>query len=215
MSEPIAVQKLVEFAKRYTGIRLESTGAARVDYSGTLYNVDGSDGDPEIDNLSWKGLLIHYGINGPCYVTSPLPGGQSTHPQFNVGGHMTPNSDGIVDDGGTCYLMPLCSWHNNKARDETAFHHDLTSMLQLSGYMEGDIAATFIARMPGDIPLRIVGAEGNTVTLQATDPDTFAQAMAVDRAERLPISLPPYYLAFRQEAVGGRMTYLIEAAALP
>ncbi len=27
MSEPIAVQKLVEFAKRYTGNRLESTGA--------------------------------------------------------------------------------------------------------------------------------------------------------------------------------------------
>ncbi|MDH4414988.1 MAG: hypothetical protein QE484_16895 [Rhizobium sp.] len=215
MSDQIAAQALAEFAERYSGIHVESTGATPVNYAGILYNVDGSSGDPDIGGYTWKGLLQAYGINGPCYVTAPLPGGASTHPQFNVGGHMTTNADGSVQFGGYCYLMPLCSWHNSKARDEVPFQHALTSMLQLSGYMQGDLAATFLARMPGDAPVRIVGAEGKTLTLQATDSTTLSQAMAADVTESLPIILPEHYLVFRQVREPGRMRYVIEAASLP
>lgn len=138
---------------------IESTSATKVTYSGVLYNVDGSSGDPTIDKQSWKALLIENGIDGDCYVTSPLPSTTGTsHPGFDVGGHMTPNSDGKVATGGSCYLMPLCAWHNNKARDGQPFSHTETEMLQLEGYMEGEAAVSFRARMEDPLPYSAIFA---------------------------------------------------------
>ncbi|RKE83664.1 hypothetical protein [Rhizobium sp. AG855] len=215
MSDEIAVQRLAEFAMRYAGIRLQSTSANVVYYSGHLYNVDGSTDDPKINGASWKGLLQANGIDGNCYVTHPLPNPGTSHPQFSVGGHMTQNADGSVEKGKTCYLMPLCSWHNSTSNNGNAFQHTETKMLELYGYMEGDLAATFLARMPGDQALRIVGADANTLTVQSTDMDKLVDAMAAGVREGLPISVPPHYLVFRQVSDAGRTTYVIEAASLP
>lgn len=132
---------------------ITSTGASVVNISGTLYNVDGSTPDPKrvpgYKDKSWKDLLIAKGIpsGSPCYITNAVPAGTS-HPEFSVGGHMTPSSDGNVSVGGSCYLMPECQWHNNKARDGIAFYHSETAMLQLTGYMQGELGATFQIRLP-------------------------------------------------------------------
>ncbi len=151
------METLTRLLDQWKTIGIESTGATVVNYSGTLYNVEGSTSDPHIGGETWKQLLISHGINGNCYVTSPLPTTTGTsHPGFNVGGHMTPNSSGDVATGGTCYLMPLCSWHNSTARDGQAFSHTETEMLQLSGYMQGEIAVSFVARLPSDKPYSII-----------------------------------------------------------
>lgn len=215
MSDQTAARALAEFAKLYSGIHIESTGAVPVNYAGILYNVDGSDDDPYIKGVKWKQLLISYGINSNCYVTSPLPTEKKTHPQFNVGGHMTVNKDGSVPVGGKCYLMPLCSWHNNKARDGVPFQHTLTAMLELSGYMQGELAATFLARMPGDAPLRIVGAEGASLTIQPAD-DAVLSVMKAGGVEGEPVTpLPPHYIVFRQVEEAGVMRYVIDQVSLP
>jgi hypothetical protein len=141
------------FIKRYSGIGLLSTGAELVEYAGKLYNVKGSTEDPKaVDGsrgASWKRLFDHYAdfSEANCYVTSPLPNEASNHPEFAVGGHMTPNSSGIVQPGGVTYLMPLCKWHNSTSRDGTAFSHAKTKMLKLTGFMEGDSAITFALRL--------------------------------------------------------------------
>lgn len=148
-------QKINEFIQLVSdeGEIITSTGATVVNISGTLYNVEGSTPDPKkvpgYKDKTWKDLLIGNGIpaNSSCYITNAVPAG-TTHPYFSVGGHMTPSSDGKVPTGGSCYLMPECQWHNNKARDRTAFYHSETAMLQLTGYMLGELAATFQLRLP-------------------------------------------------------------------
>ncbi|WP_299669815.1 hypothetical protein [uncultured Ruegeria sp.] len=141
-------KKLVsEFVERWNHVGIKSTGAFRVNYEGVLYNVDGSSDDPRINGQHWKELLQSRGINAPCYVTNDTPLG-NTHPEFGVGGHMTPNEDGQVEIGADSYLMPLCHWHNHKNRDGVAFEHSETSMLRLTGFMQSEIAATFRARLP-------------------------------------------------------------------
>jgi hypothetical protein len=141
------------FIKKYSDIGLLSTGAELVDYAGKLYNIKGSTKDPRaVDGsrgASWKRLFDGYAdfSDACCYVTSPLPEESSSHPEFAVGGHMTPNSSGIVEPGGVAYLMPLCKWHNSTARDGTAFSHSKTKMLKLTGFMEGDSAITFALRL--------------------------------------------------------------------
>ncbi len=140
---------LAAFVDRWGQVELYSTGSQLINYPGVLYNVDGSSDDPQINGESWKGLLIVNGINSLCYVTNETPDGNS-HPKFSVGGHMTPNPDGKVEFGADSYLMPLCSWHNSKARDGVPFTHTNTLMLKLSGFMEGEIAATFMARLPSE-----------------------------------------------------------------
>ena len=147
--------RLAETISQWNGHTIESTGSEVVDHAGTLYNVDGSTEDPKIDGQSWKALLEANGIGGNCYVTAPVQPG-NTHPAFNVGGHMTPHANGQVADGGTCYLMPLCSWHNNKARDGIAFTHTETKMLKLTGYNDDELAVTFIARLRSDEPYSII-----------------------------------------------------------
>src|SRR5690606_12242697 len=127
------VSALVNFLKQAGDQVIESTSAKVTTYSGVLYNVEGSTSDPKIGKKGWKELLIAEGISGPnCYVTNPNPSG--THPDFSVGGHMTVNPDGSVPTGGTCYLMPLCWFHNNASKDGIAYSHTQTSMLLLSGY---------------------------------------------------------------------------------
>lgn len=151
---------LTNLVDRWGDVGVRSTGANLVNYSGILYNVDGSSTDPNIDGNSWKRLLINSGINAPCYVTNPTPSNNS-HPGFNVGGHMTPNADGSVKTGADSYLMPLCSWHNSKGRDGVMFSHTNTLMLKLSGYMLSEIAASFMARLPSEEHYAIIYAAGD------------------------------------------------------
>ena len=157
----IAETKLLEkLVDRWGDVGIKSTGAALVNYSGVLYNVDGSSTDPQIDGSSWKRLLMNYGIDSQCYVNNPTPNGNS-HPGFNVGGHMTSNPDGSVETGTDSYLMPLCSWHNSKGRDGVAFTHANTLMLKLSGYMHSELTASFMARLPSEERFAIIYASGN------------------------------------------------------
>ena len=139
---------LAGFAARHQGAVLRSTSAALIDHAGPLYNVTGSTADPRIDGQNWKRLLIGQGIapDLPCYVDHPPAGGRS-HPGFDVGGHMTPNPDGRVARGETCYLMPLCAAHNSTAMNGRPFTLARTRMLRLSGFMLDDLALTFAARM--------------------------------------------------------------------
>ncbi len=138
-----------------------STGASTTTLSADVYNVDGSTQDPKHvpghEDESWKELLIGYKIpaSSPCYVTNAPAPADKTHPQFNVGGHVTTDPNGgVIDD--SCYLMPMCSWHNNKARDGVRFTHTLSQMLKLTGYMKGELAATFRLRLPSPHPYALL-----------------------------------------------------------
>ncbi len=146
--------QLADFVRRYEGKRLFSTSAKVTTCSDDLYNVSGSTADPKVPGSnSWLGLLMAYrSVTSPCqidvsgcYVTGPLPSGGG-HPAFEVGGHMTTDEDGAVAKGGSCYLMPLCKWHNSTSKNGIAFTHSKTCMLQLAGYMQSEPAATFLAR---------------------------------------------------------------------
>ncbi|MCB1206944.1 MAG: hypothetical protein KDN18_22010 [Verrucomicrobiae bacterium] len=198
------------------GVGLLSTGARVVPYAGVLYNVVGSTDDPDIDGASWKQLLIRNGSNGDCYVTDPLPDRAGTsHPGFDVGGHMTPNRDGQVARGETCYLMPLCKWHNSTQRDGTPFEHEETTMLELSGFMEGELAATFAARMPGDAEYRLVSVEGETLNSRALEaPMVDLFNVQRDTGVAAP-GLPSTYLRFRRVEEGGVVRFVIDDARLP
>ena len=153
---------LTTFVDRWTNVELYSTGAQLVNFSGPLYNVDGSSSDPNVNNESWKGLLLSHGIDAPCYVSNETPSGNS-HPSFSVGGHMTTDAEGQVETGDDTYLMPLCSWHNSKARDGVAFHLERTLMLKLSGFMQSEIPATFMARLPSEKRHSIVYTAGDSI----------------------------------------------------
>lgn len=145
--------KIRTFLAMYSGSFIQSTRSRIVDYPGDLYNVTGSTPDPKaipgFKGYSWTKLLKSYPefSGSSCYVTNSLIGITSSHPGFDVGGHMTPNGNGIVVSGGTSYLMPLCKWHNNPARNGNAFKHTETKMLELSGFMQGDVALTFAMRL--------------------------------------------------------------------
>jgi hypothetical protein len=215
MNENIAAQAVADFVSRYSGIHIESTSATPVNYSGVLYNVNGSTPDPKINGVTWKQLLIYYGINSNCYVTHPLPGGGTSHPQFSVGGHMTVHSNGSVPTGGSCYLMPLCYWHNSTSNNGVAFQHSNTYMLQLSGYMQDELAATFLARMPGDAPLRIIGADGGLLSIQPADDAVFSAMKTADVAEVEQITLPSHYIVLRQVKEAGVIRYVIDQVSLP
>lgn len=146
--------RLADFVERYKTVKLLSTGAEVVEYHGKLYNITGSSDDPEIAGASWKRLLIDHGIDGDCFVK--VTERQGSHPQFNVGGHMTPNSDGKVEYGSECYLMPLCKWHNSTSRNGHAFELTQSRILKLYGYMQGELSLTFMARMPSAAPFSLI-----------------------------------------------------------
>jgi hypothetical protein len=209
-------QALKDFAERYRGIGLLSTGARVVPYAGVLYNVEGSSDDPEIGGDGWKQLLLDHGIDGDCYVTDPLPDRDGTsHPGFDVGGHMTPDAEGRVETGGICYLMPLCKWHNSTRRDRTPFEHDETEMLELSGYMQADIAATFAARMPGGADHRLVSVEGGALAVRDLDVPLMQPFDAHRDAGVAGPELPGCYLLFRRVEEGGVTRFVIEDARVP
>lgn len=151
------MQSAIDFVKLYKDQGIESTGAQKVNFTGGLYNVKGSSYDPKKIpshlGKSWKQLLISYGINNNCYVTNSVGG---VHPDFSVGGHMTINRNGSVPSSNICYLMPLCSYHNHTSQDEIKFTHTKTEMLQLTGYMQGELAATFQIRLPSKEPYAIL-----------------------------------------------------------
>ena len=155
------------FAKSAEPGKVRSTGARIVTFTGDLYNVDESSDDPsQVPGHvgdSWSGLLVANELGGPCNaVTSgdyaPPPG--SSHPGFDVGGHMTENADGTVTLG-TCFLMPLCSWHNHKSRDGVPFALESQTVLKLTGYMQPEPAVTFLLRMPSDEPTAALVHEGD------------------------------------------------------
>ena len=70
---------------------------------------------------------------------------------------MTKNSSGTVPTGGSCYLMPLCYWHNSTGLNGVAFTiKKNTKMLKLSGYMQGELALTFKVRLPSALPFALI-----------------------------------------------------------
>ena len=155
MNELQQLKAVIEWVERRDGPPIiESTGAQVVKTSpNPIYNVDGSSDDPKIHGDSWKRLFIAVmakaGATYPdaCFV-SPTAPAHDSHPGFRLGGHMTQNPNGTVS-GGTCYLMPLCSWHNSKARDGVPFVPIQSTMVQLTGYLLAEPAALFAARLDG------------------------------------------------------------------
>jgi hypothetical protein len=156
MSQAQEIEKVRSFIQRYAHIGLFSTGARVVDFHDNLYNVTGSTDDPrevpEHEGVTWRQLLIRLAdlAHSACYVTNEIPEEGSSHPNFSVGGHMTPSSTGVVPVGDVSYLMPLCKWHNSPARNGIAFEHTETRMVELTGFMEGDSAVTFAMRLPSE-----------------------------------------------------------------
>ena len=150
--------EVVNFFRRHKGEVLLSTRAFVVNVFDDVYNVTGSTRDPKIGSRSWKQLLIDHGINDDCYVTNQKPPSRTSHADFSVGGHVTINADGSVQEGQDSYLMPLCFWHNNTHRDGKNFSHSKTKMLRLEGFMQGDTVTTFMARSSDitDAPNRII-----------------------------------------------------------
>ena len=144
------------FLERHMDRTLFSTGARLVEFEDVLYNISGSTDDPQEvkdhEGKDWKNLLTSFeGLShAHCYVDNVIPEGPSSHPNFSVGGHMTPNPSGEVEQGGISYLMPLCYWHNHTARNHKAFEHEETTMLELTGFMEGETPITFLMRLPAD-----------------------------------------------------------------
>nr|WP_315152798.1 hypothetical protein [uncultured Flavobacterium sp.] len=182
MEEIKDLERIKTFVDTLQNYRVESTGAAVVTVNANLYNVDGSTYDPKKipghEGDSWKKLLIDNGINHNCYVTNPNAGG--VHPEFTVGGHVTTNADGQVDDGGTCYLMPECAWHNNKARDGVQFTHTETQMLRLTGYNLGELPVTFKLRLPSDEPFAVLYYDQNEWKFENISRDEAAAVMKSD-----------------------------------
>lgn len=188
--------QLADFVSRYEGTRLFSTSAQVVNFASALYNVSGSTSDPKVPgSTSWMGLLIAYqsksslctiDVSG-CYVTGPPPAG-GNHPAFEVGGHMTTDSKGAVATGGSCYLMPLCKWHNSTSKNGVAFTHSKTCMLQLAGYMQAEPAATFMARFDGKEAGAIVYLSGEGLTYRAL-PEAGLKSSAMSALPDLPDDL--------------------------
>lgn len=207
-------QQLIDFVQHNAGIRLFSTHADVVAFTGALYNVDGSSDDPEIDGYNWRSLLRERGVDGNCYVTNVQPPADTSHPDFSVGGHMTVNQDGSVPFGGECYLMPLCSWHNSKSRDGMAFEHVETQMLKLFGYMQHEPLATFSARMASSakfalVPLTERDGAGLLSPPRLGDlPTEMFKQMTHDEQSG-------FFVLLRQHEEDGQTFYEIEDAKLP
>lgn len=212
------VSAVRDFVKRSEVVGIQSTGADVVEYLPGLYNVSGSTGDPERIpghfGKSWKQLLIQMGIGATseCYVSEPAVGAGTTHPRFTVGGHMTPNSNGSVTDG-TCYLMPLCAWHNTSRRNGILFSHASTKMLRLTGYMEGELAATFQLRLFNSAPYALLyysAGEWDYRNLSREQAADFAS----DPTIKSLTSAGENYVLIRRE-LGPETLHYVEAANLP
>lgn len=212
--QKLATEQLKQFVAQFSGMRIQSTSAQVVSYTGGLYNVSGSTHDPKIGGQTWKTLLQAYGISGNCYANTPPPTGSTSHPAFSVGGHVTQNSNGSVSTGGQCYLMPLCSWHNSTARDGMIFQHTQTQMLKLSGYMQSEPAATFLARMPGEAPLSLVFLGDNGLSYRNIVDEAEAPAKTLAAIDGPSAAAGGPFLLLRQHSDGDTVTYTIEDSRL-
>jgi hypothetical protein len=202
-----ALEALVQYGTTYNDMLLDSTSCEVVIFEGILYNVKGSSDDPRLGG-SWKQLLMNYGIRGSCYVSAPLPKvGESHHPDFAVGGHMTPNPRGRVETGGICYLMPLCHWHNNTSRNGTPFQHRNNRMLMLHGYMKGEFFGSFISRLNDDSAGTLISIEGDSLVVTKLD-DRQIDTLEISEPERLQSPR----LLFRRVIDQGRLRFRISAA---
>ena len=83
-------------------------------------------------------------------------------------------------------------------------------MLKLTGYMEGDLAATFAARAPGDAPYRLVGVEDDGVAAR-----TLEMPLPPVHLFNAGISRPASYLVFRRVEEGGVVHFVIEESRFP
>lgn len=209
------VQKFVELSQQSP---LRSTGAALATLSSPVYNVDGSRDDPKHvpkhENEAWKQLLIGLGVSAasPCYVTNAVAPKDSSHPEFSVGGHMTTDATGEVPVGGTCYLMPLCNWHNNKARDGVKFEHVLTQVVKLTGYMKGELAATFQLRLPTDDPFAVLYYAGAD---QGWKYRNFVQDPSEQLEQAFPGETPPDLFVVIERSGGPQVTHAVRDVRLP
>jgi len=147
-------EKIRDWIGKLEGPKLYSTDSAIINFDGILYNVSGSTEDPPevvaCPGCSWKELLVKSAdlAKARCYVGNSDAPEKSSHNNFSVGGHMTPNKDGHVDVGADSFLMPLCSWHNSTARNGVPFQVSNRRLLRLKGYMLGESFVTFAARSP-------------------------------------------------------------------
>ena len=212
-------EQLRRFVETVGGGIVESTFYAKTTSGPSkLYNVRGSTPDPYPQKptkvTGWKSLLLSQGIGAPCYASAPLPapGKGKSHPGFDVGGHMTTAADGSVATGGSCYLVPLCSWHNGRY-NTAQFTMRSTTMLVLSGYMQADTSATFLARLGGV-------AEHAVVYVSDDGPAYEYLAESPLEADHAPLlhgckseGLPAHHVVFRREEFEGRMVYRITHAA--
>lgn len=216
MSVP-GLKQIADFVNASKEQPLRSTGATVTEVGEDLYNVIGSTPDPKRipnhDNEPWKALFINLTeiINAQCYVTNDEPSGPSTHPQFLVGGHMTPDEDGIVVEGGTCYLMPLCKLHN--AHDGKAFTHTEKKMLKLTGYMLGELAVTFAMRLPNENPYALLYYSEVDQTWKVEDyPDEHQDKWKSGLVEE---EQPSMYVAVRRIGYPQTTAHMIESVRLP
>lgn len=196
---------------------IESTGASVVTSSpNPIYNVDGSSDDPKIHGDSWKKLFVAVMAKAGAYYpntcfVSPTSPAHDSHPGFRLGGHMTQNQNGSVNSG-TCYLMPLCSWHNSKARDGIPFVPVQSTMVQLTGYLLAEPAALFEARLDGAAEHALVyGTELGEVDFRALDvEDDFGRRELIENAS---ISeedgKPDIFVRLRRVETDGRTAYEI------
>lgn len=222
-----AAEVLRQFVDRYGSMQPRSTGARRIQYGDVLYNVDGSTKDPKIDNKTWRGLLVDMGIDDSCYVTNAPPSKKSkSHPDNWLGGHMTSRKDGSVDVGGKCFLMPLCHWHNNTKRNGVAFKLKSQRVLELSGYMLDEPAATFLARAPEGADYRAVFLSADDQTESPPSTKTMRQGIVQSAGKAtLMKSLSfstssatgqrDYFVIFKRETIGDEMRFVIDEINLP
>jgi hypothetical protein len=214
------IKRVLDFVKRSTGLNLYSTGSKVINFSGDLYNVTGSTKDPKSIPRhlgdSWKNQLIAAGLGGEdCYVTNSPAKKKSSHPNFLVGGHMTTKRNGVVAVGADSYLMPLCKWHNSTKRDGVAFEHTKTKMLKLSGYMQGELASSFLlrSRVPVPEPFGIMYFDQKTMVWSHMNLNS-AQALKLGSKESVIDDTDQVYVLFERKNVG-ESSYIINDVNLP
>lgn len=217
MSEVEQLRMIVEQVERKGPPIIESTGATVIPGApNPIYNVDGSSDDPKIHGDSWKRLFIAVMANAGaaypnnCFVgpTNPV---HDSHPDFRLGGHMTQNPNGSVT-GGTCYLMPLCSWHNSKARDGVPFGPIQPTMVQLTGYLLAEPAALFEARLDGEAAHAVIyEADDGEVDFRTSDsaPEPGRRMLFENASILADDGLPANYVRLRRAERNGRTVYEI------
>lgn len=201
---------------------IESTSAIMVKgVKNPLYNVSKSSNDPRPGGTSWVDLFYitmdkaSGTYSKKCFVDPktvkngpPNTGGNHDDPE--VGGHMTNNADNSVSHG-TCFLMPLCKWHNHYKRNHLAYTPIQNTMVQLGGYMPGEPAALFAATLDAVAPYVIVHSEdgGFGYMPLADEPRGGPQVLLEREFEKTDNMHPASYIALRRTKHEDRFVYEI------